>query len=190
MAPPEENVQNQPVPQIPQQTVVFNDLAGVKAPEFDWHSDDLPGAFKKFKRYCQLMLSTPTYASRSPKERVNYILLWLGPQGVEIFDSWTHLTPVQLDDPEQVWTAFSNYFEPKTNYRLARYQLRDIKQNSNEPVDSYISRLRTQAKKCNYQPDALEDMLIDQFIVGVAHDSVRKHILDKKSDELTLDMCL
>ena len=192
MAPPEENVQNQPVPQIPLQTVVFNDLglAGVKAPEFDWHSDDLPGAFKKFKRYCQLMLSTPTYASRSPKERVNYILLWLGPQGVEIFDSWTHLTPVQLDDPEQVWTAFSNYFEPKTNYRLARYQLRDIRQNSNEPVDSYISRLRTQAKKCNYQPDALEDMLIDQFIVGVAHDSVHKHILDKKPDELTLDMCL
>ena len=93
MAPPEENVQNQPVPQIPQQTVVFNDLAGVKTPEFDWHSNDLPGAFKKFKRYCQLILSTPTYVSRSPKERVNYILLWLGPQGVEIFDIWTHLTP-------------------------------------------------------------------------------------------------
>ena len=34
-------------------------------------------------------------------------------------------------------------------------------------------------------------MLIDQFIVGVAHDSVRKHILDiKKTGELTLDMCL
>ena len=63
MAPPEENLQNQPVPQIPRQTVVFNDLAGVKAPEFDWHSDDLPGTFKKFKRYCQLMLSTPTYAA-------------------------------------------------------------------------------------------------------------------------------
>ena len=49
MAPPEEDVQNQPAPQIPQQTVVFNDLAGVKAPEFDWHSDDLPGAFKNSK---------------------------------------------------------------------------------------------------------------------------------------------
>ena len=34
MAPPEENVQNQPVPQIPLQRVVFNDLAGMKAPEF------------------------------------------------------------------------------------------------------------------------------------------------------------
>ena len=33
-------------------------------------------------------------------------------------------------------------------------------------------------------------MLIDQFIVGVAHESVRKHILDKKPDELTLDLCL
>ena len=180
MAPPEENVQNQPVPQIPQQTVIFNDIADLKAPEFDWHSDDLPG-HPRNSRYCQLMLSTPTYASRSPMERVNYILLWLGPQGVEIFDSWTHVTPEQLNDPEQVWTAFSNYFEPKTNYRLARYQLRDIKRNSNEPVDSYISHLRTQAKKCSYQPDALEDMLIDQFIVSVAHDSLRKHILDKKT---------
>ena len=47
MAPPEENVQNQQVPQNPQQTVVFNDIAGVKAPNlsgtqmtFQGHSGD------------------------------------------------------------------------------------------------------------------------------------------------------
>ena len=61
-------------------------------------------------------------------EKVYYILLWLGPQGLEIYDSWTHLSDQQLEDPTHVWQAFQDYFEPKTNFRLARYQLCDIRQ--------------------------------------------------------------
>ena len=41
------------------------------------------------------MLSTPTYASKSDKEVVNYILLWMGPQAVEVFDNWSHLSDQQ-----------------------------------------------------------------------------------------------
>ncbi len=115
----------------------YNDLAGVKPPTFSWHDDDLGNTFKKFRRYCELMLRTPTYVNRSDAEKVNYILLWLGPKGVEIYDSWTHLSELQLKNPTHVWQTFQDYFEPKTNFRLARYQLRDIRQKPREPVDSW-----------------------------------------------------
>ena len=98
-------------------TMIFaNDLQGIKPPSFNWDSSDLSNHFNTFKRYCQLMLSTPTYASKSDKEVVNYILLWMGPQAVEVFDNWSHLSDQQKESPSEAWNAFKNYFEPKSNF--------------------------------------------------------------------------
>ena len=78
--------------------IYTNELAGLQPPKFDWSSSDMPQQFKRFLRYCQLMLNTPTYARRSGAEQINFILLWLGPQGVEIYDNWT-LTPEEQASP-------------------------------------------------------------------------------------------
>ena len=104
------------------QYITSNDLIGVKIPTFSWDEPDLPQAFKKLRRYCEILLSTPTYSRKSGKEQVSYILLWLGPQGVEIYDSW-NLSETDQQDTKEVWDAFSAYFEPKSNFRLSRYQL-------------------------------------------------------------------
>lgn len=170
------------------QTVVYtNDLAGIKPPSFDWDSPNLPQQFRNFRRYCELLLSTPTYGCRKEHE-VNYILLWMGPQAVNIFDNWTHLTNEQRKSPSHVWDAFSTYFEPKTNFRLSRFHLRDMTQQNGEPVDSYITRLRSQAQKCNFDsPETTDDNLLDQFIKGVAHRQVRKQLLDQDPNKLKLD---
>ena len=82
-----------------------NSLVGVKPPIFDWDSTDLPQVFKKFRRYCEILLKTPSYATQEGKELVNYILLWMGPQGVEIFDNWT-LSEADKANPIKVWDAF------------------------------------------------------------------------------------
>lgn len=73
----------------PTTVVVQSDLVGVKAPSFDWQASDLAQQFKSFRRYCELILKTPTYANKPKEDLVNYILLWMGPQGVEIFDNLT-----------------------------------------------------------------------------------------------------
>ena len=162
-------------------TIVYtNDLQGIKPPNFDWESSELVQQFRSFRRYCELLLSIPTYASKTPKQIVNYILLWMGPQAVEVFDNWSHLTDDQKEVPENVWDAFSQYFEPKSNFRLARFQLRDLKQDNKESVDSFVNRLKVQAKKCNFKDASLfEDNLIDQFIKGISHVSVQKKLLDQ-----------
>ena len=173
-------------------TIVYtNDLQGIKPPNFDWDSSELVQQFRSFRRYCELLLSTPTYASKTPKQIVNYILLWMGPQAVEVFDNWSHLTDDQKEVPENVWDAFSQYFEPKSNFRLARFQLRDLKQDNKESVDSFVNRLKVQAKKCNFKDaSSFEDNLIDQFIKGISHVSVQKKLLDQDPKTLTLDKAL
>lgn len=171
------------------QSIIFaNDLQGIKPPTFNWESSDLSHHFNTFKRYCELILSTPTYANKQGKELVKYILLWMGPQAVEIFDNWSHLSDAQKESPDDVWLAFKNYFEPKSNFRLARFQLRDLMQQGNEPIDNYIVRLKVQAQKCNFAtPSVLEDNLIDQLIKGTCHATVRKKLLECDPKSLTLD---
>ena len=166
---------------------VANDLAGVKPPSFDWDSSNLAQTFKAFKRYCEIVLATPMYGNRTNKEVVNCILLWMGPKGVEIFDNWK-ITEEEKGNPTTVWASFSNYFEPKSNYRLVRFQLRDIHQNTNEKIDSFLTRLNGVASKCNFgSANLLDDNLVDQLIKGVASDGVQKKFLDMNPDELILD---
>lgn len=165
-----------------------NDMLGVKPPTFDWEATDLTKQFKSFRRYCGLLLSTPTYATKSPAEVVNYILLWMGPQALDIYDNMKFDPETDKDDPEKVWQSFLSYFEPKSNYRLARFQLRDIVQANNESVDSFVMRLKVQAQKCNFSDAAQhDDHIVDQIIKGTAHESVRRKLLNQDPTKLTLD---
>lgn len=173
------------------QYVYANDMSGIKPPSFQWDADDLPQQFRSFRRYCELLLSTPTYRDRTGGEIVSYILLWMGPQAVEIFDNWTHLTQIQKQTPTDIWESFEKYFEPKSNFRLARFQLRGMCQTKNEPIDTYMTRLRAQAKKCNFSSqDSTDDNLLDQLIKGVIHGPVRKKLLDSDPTTLTLDRAM
>ena len=180
--------QQQGQAQHAQHVYVYSDT-NIAPPEFNWDGE-LPQEFKTFKRYCELLLTTPSYTSRSGKEIVSLMLLWMGKKAVVIFDNMKELTELQKQQPEEVWKAFSAYFEPKTNFRLARFQLRDMKQEQTEPVDSFLTRLRTQAGKCHFSDEAaIDDNILDQLIKGTAHTQVRKKLLEQPTT-LTLNRAL
>ena len=51
------------------------------------------------------------------------------------------------------------------NLTIARtFQLRDMKQRDIESIDSFITRLRAQAQKCNFTTGTEDDNIIDQLI--------------------------
>ena len=57
-----------------------------------------------------------------------------------------------------------------------------------EPINAYVTRLKSQANKCNFADQAVvENNVIDQVIKGVAHSYVRKQLLDHDPRTLTLD---
>ena len=154
------------------QYITSNDLISVKISTFSWDEFDLSQAFRKYWRYCEILLATPTYSQKSRNEQVSYILLWLGPQGVEIFHSWT-LSESDQPDTNKVWGAFSAYFEPKSNFRLSRYQLRNIRQEEKEPVDTFVRKLKTHAQKCKFPPEYVNNHLIFLQTAISTHTSTR-----------------
>ncbi|CAM1325938.1 Uncharacterised protein r2_g3487 [Pycnogonum litorale] len=172
-------------------TYIYNDLVGIKTPSFDWDGDDYPRQFRSFKRYAELILSTDAYSGKKGEEVVRHILLWMGPEAVDIFDHLPNLYDDKKTEPAEVWKAFQTYFEPKTNFRLARFQLFDMSQSTNESIDKFVTRIKVQAQKCNYQSiERMEDHIIDQIIKGIRHTAVRKKILDQDPLELTLDKAI
>ena len=68
---------------------------GLKTPEMKWDAADLRDELAKFKQYCDLffqycdLIFSGPYSRKTEKEQVSFILLWIGRQGLETYNSWT-----------------------------------------------------------------------------------------------------
>ena len=116
-------------------------------PRMDWSNPDLSGAIKMFKQRCELYFSVKDIKK---EKQVDHILLFIGEEGIKMFNSWG-LTDAQKKDPEEVWKRFQTQAEPKSNFRVARLYLHSFKQQENESIDAFVSRCKLQAMKCDCQ---------------------------------------
>ena len=66
--------------------------SGFSTPSLSWNSPNLPEAFRSFRQYSTLIFDGP-FANKSEKEKVTYLLLWIGIHGRDIYDEWTWTTP-------------------------------------------------------------------------------------------------
>ena len=62
-------------------------------------------------------------------------------------------------------------FKKKPNILFARYQLSNLNQNLNEPIEAYVLRLSTMAKDCAFTDGNAkqyqDEMVLGSFIRGV-----------------------
>ena len=154
----------------------------------NWQAVDLPTEFRSFRQYCELIFRGP-FAAKGQGERVTYILLWVGQEGLRMYNTW-ELTEAEKQDVDVIWDKFQSLIEPKSNYRLSRFHLQKFRQTNTETVDEYMTRCRTQARKCRLR-DAIEtdERLTEQLIVGVRHGKVQEKLLCR-DETLTLDAAM
>ena len=101
------------------------ELAGVQVPTFDWSSKDLPSTFRQFRAYATHVFNGPLEA-KSDSVKASYLQLWLGPTGIDLI----HTFQLSQDDekkPEAILDRLEKHFLPKTNFRLARFNLQKNK---------------------------------------------------------------
>ena len=115
-------------------------VTGLATPRLDWHAADLPQALKKFKAVCELYFSGPL-KSKSEQEKISYLLIWTGDEGIELASTWD-LSDEERKKLNTYWTKFEEYVAPKSNFRLARYKLRTLKQAEGETIDSFLKKVR------------------------------------------------
>ena len=115
------------------------ELAGLPIPTMDWHSPDTPQAFMKFKAQYELHFSGPL-KEKAEEEQISYLLIWLGDDGIRLVSTWA-LSAMEKKLLDFYWTRFENYLSPKSNFLLSRYNLRTLKQEPGETVDSLVKKI-------------------------------------------------
>ena len=158
---------------------------GFTPPAMNWQTADINDEFSRFKQYRGLVFSGP-FATKSDNEKASYILLWIGRQGVNIYNSFVWANEENKTKPEIIWAKFEKHLAPKTNFRLARYQLQHLKQSDEESTDDFMTRCRNHANKCKFRDQQeLEERLIEQLIIGTKHKKAQERIFEH-GDDLTL----
>ena len=165
----------------------MGELSGIQPPRMDWNNTDLPTAFKTFKQYCQLIFSGPLN-KKNEKEKATYILLWIGEEGLKIFNSF-ELSEEDKAKPDTIFDSFTTCLEPKLNFRIARFQFQSFKQTKDESVDAFMTRCKLQAQKCRFTDIELEERLIEQLIIGTREREVQEVLLGK-DEKLKLDKAM
>ena len=83
----------------------------------------------------------------SHKKRQRALLLHYA--GDEVYDIFETLEGTG-DDFETAKDKLTRYFEPKKNIAFSIYNFRQTKQEANETMDTYVTKLRQMAQKCEF----------------------------------------
>ena len=68
----------------------MSDHLGGAIPKFNWESNDLPRAWKNFVSHATFMFTGPL-KEKSEAEKCNYLMLWVGDKGRDVYDTWAQL---------------------------------------------------------------------------------------------------
>ena len=151
----------------------------------DWSASDRAQALHDFQQLCEMWFTVNQTADALQH---NYIMLWLGSEGLRLLNSWS-LTADQLQDPKNIWDRLA-LLEPSQNFRIHRLEMQRLSQKQGESVEDFYIRIKTQALKCKYaSEDITQERILEQFIAGTAIPKVQRELLSK-DDTLTLAQAL
>ncbi|XP_063387033.1 uncharacterized protein LOC134673008 [Cydia fagiglandana] len=91
------------------------------------------------------------------------------------------------DKLEEVIEVFDDYFKPKQNEIINRFNLNKRNQEEGETFDAFYTAIRKVAENCNYG-DQKEKMLRDKIVIGVREQRIQQKLLEIK--DLTLEKAI
>ena len=163
------------------------ELTGIPTPHMDWESSNLPDAWKKFKQHVELIFKGPL-SERGEVVKVQYLLLWIGDKGRDIYNTWTDLSDADAKKLEPYYTRFQNYVQPKLNPIFGRYKFNNEIQGTNS-FELFVTRLKTLAKDCSFGTCCNDQLIRDRIVFGVTSAKVREKLINE-GDKLTLDKAI
>ena len=98
-------------------------------PTMDWSASDHTQTLRDFQ---QLWFTVNQTADALQH---NYIMLWLGSEGLRLLNSWS-LTADQLQDPKNIWDSLA-LLEPSQNFRIHRLVMQRLYQKQGESVEDF-----------------------------------------------------
>ncbi|XP_055619020.1 uncharacterized protein LOC129764194 [Toxorhynchites rutilus septentrionalis] len=137
--------------------------------------------WKSWSRQYSWFATAIQLSEKSAEVQVATFMSTIGEDCVRIYDTFG-LTQEEEFDVEVIKKKFEEYFTPKSCITFERYNFNQITQREDEQFDSFVTRVKEQAKKCSF--NVLHDSLVkDRIIIGVKYTNLVPQLLN---DELTL----
>lgn len=136
--------------------------------------------WKKWKRSFQIFLDVQNVAI--PARKKSYLLHYVGTQVQDIFFSLLGEAepevPAGSDVYQEAVKKLDEYFLPMKCLPLERHKFRNLGQAEDEPIETFVLRLREQGNLCEYA-DHLEEEIKEQIFEKGTSDDLRAKILNK-----------
>ena len=111
-------------------------------------------------------MSATTYNKQPEERQVAILLNFIGPEAVEIHDTFTYENEEDSKKIDKVLEAFDRYCNPRKNILHARFLFYTRKQKENESYDSFLTDCKTLIKDCEFKnPD---EILRDKIVLDAS----------------------
>ncbi|XP_055590558.1 uncharacterized protein K02A2.6-like [Uranotaenia lowii] len=156
--------------------------AGLKPPKPLVLGDNMAEVWKSWTRQFVWFATATQLNDKPPQVQVATFMTAIGADCIRIFDT-INLTPEEENNLVVIKAKFDEYFIPKSCVTYERYVFNQISQNEDELTETFIARVKEQAKKCDFVQ--LHDSLVkDRIIIGLKFTKLMPQLLN---DSLTLD---
>ena len=82
-------------------------------------------------------------------------------------------------DKRKIWVLFESQLKTNLNFRVHRLHLMDYRKRSEESVDDFVTRARTQALKCEFKESELDERIIELMSAFIPTDAFQRELLGK-----------
>jgi len=91
-------------------------------------------------------------SSKSEEVKCNYLMLWIGEKGREIYTTW-ELGAEEAKKLNTYYTKYEAYVKPKSNRVFVRYKFHQKVQQEGETFEQFLTDLKLLVKDCGYRDE-------------------------------------
>ena len=162
----------------------MNSLPGLTTFNVNGDPSKLSTEWKRWVKSLEIYIVAVNIKDNNRKKAL--LLHFLGEDGQDLYDTIKEIEPT-TNQYELAIEKLNAFFLPKKNIQYERHLFNSLKQNSNETIGAYCSRLRIAAKTCEF--GTLEDEMIrDHIIQTCSSTRLRRKLLQEA--RLTLEILL
>lgn len=124
----------------------------------------------------------------APKQKKALLLHFGGFELQDVFYAIPGADTVAAEEDayDKTRTALNDYFKPKTNKTYERHIFRGLAQRDEETMNQFVTRLRQQAKNCEFV--SIDEEIKDQIVEKCRSVKVKKRILEQ--GDMTLNQVI
>ena len=150
-------------------------LALPDLPAFDPDSDPASTP-QRWKTYLKSIETALVAWDIKDDDRRHAVLIHRGSEKIAIIEEQLTYQKTEGTKFKNLAKALTDYFEPKKNITFSTYQFCEMKQEENEGIDAYVTRLKTQAALCDFSDT--DRRVKDQIVFGCSSSKLRRKALE------------